>query len=163
MDGRTIADNDELVENVASRPIEDKVEIEVLRVVESGELEAMKFEVVLSERPSETELVEIKRERGKREELLIAVKENVAEDTSKRLGLKITAADGGLEILAINPRSLGEKEDLRPGDLITKVNSKNVRTEEEFDKAIESVGKRANHLIHFLRGKEEFWKFVPVK
>jgi serine protease Do len=159
VDGVEIEDNEDLVKHVAQRPVGDSVTLGILRRAEQGEREKLEIEVVLGERPSRKEILKFPNERLE----LFDKDPSDAEKRDLRLGIEFEAAENGLTVVRVHPGSTALQAGLRPSDVLTRINERPVRNEDDFDDALEQVGKRAEHLVHFEREGHPLWKLVPVK
>jgi serine protease Do len=66
-----------------------------------------------------------------------------------RLGVDVRAGEGGLEVVDVEPGSIAERLDLRPGDVIHRVNGKDVRSAAEVRAALSGSGRVE---VQFSRG-----------
>ncbi len=160
VDSRPIAGNEDLVQSVARRPVGDIVSLDILRPGVDGALQELNINVKLAERPSQTEIskqLETNERRAK------AMEPPAEKPADPPLGLEYEATGGGLKVTRVLPGALASKSELREGDLVVKVNYRDVRSAEDLKAAVDAVGKRASHWIHFERDGVPLWTLAPVK
>lgn len=153
VDGSKVHNSRMLLQKIANRTAGDIVELSVLRYGDGDEPEKMDFQITLSERPSEEELMR---------QMAESAQEQSEQRSGKRpiraLGFQLEKADAegteGLRIETLDEGSAADRAGLREGDVIVQLNGLDVRTPKEFREALENVEPGAQHIVVFVRDGE---------
>lgn len=159
IDGYPIRSQEEMLRTITSKPVEEEIRIEIVRL--DGDLNAERMEVVavLTERPDEQTLTELHQpERSN------AIVPRIQEDpdapaTERNLGMELEPHSNtseriwGLKVTSVASGSPAARAGLAQGDIITIMNGRAVRTKGDFGVALANPI-RGSHIIRFLRDGE---------
>jgi PDZ domain-containing secreted protein len=149
---------DEMLRTIASKDVNTEVQVEVVRLDGARKASRIPVTAKLTERPDETIINEIHSpDQGGR-----IMPEFIGEPDApvRNLGLEMVPFSSserrlwGLEVKAVAPGSPAALQGLAPGDIITTVNGRSVRSQSDFMAAI-AQPVRGNHVIRFRRGEEQ--------
>ena len=146
MNGRSVKDSRELTSLIAGIPVGAMAEIKVLR---NGKTK--RFQVKIAKREEEriyARQPEIKSE----DELGIRVTQ-LTEEMAQRLDLKQTE---GIMVVNVVPGGKGGRAGVLMGDVIKEIKHKQIRTEKDYRKALDSVSKGDALQFVILRNKIGF-------
>ncbi len=131
VDGKKIESFDALRRMIAKLDPGHTVLMEVERDGKTIELTA-----VLGERPAADELGSFPRQQQHLGPRPRSEVEPEAPDFGARLGVQARAAEGGIEVVRVEPGSMADDLDLEPGDLVTRVNGQSVAAPEDVATAL---------------------------
>jgi len=162
INGHELEDNQDLIRSVASLPVGEQVKIKLLRPNEKQDLMPLEMKLTLGERPSQEQL---DKELGQKN---VTKAQAPASRPTPPLGVEVEPTSGGLTIRAVASGSIASRAvpaPLQVGDTLLRVNLLPVRTANDLAAAIkpERIGKRADHLVHFMRNGKLMRTLVPVK
>jgi serine protease Do len=132
VDGKSVASAQDLKREIRLKPIGKAVTLDVLRDGKS-----MKIKVKPGELPEDRLAMNKMPKRDEAESKNIGVTVKViTHELAEEFGVKKTA---GVIVTEVERGSLAEARQIRPGDIITKVNRKSVTTPKEFREALEGA------------------------
>ncbi len=124
-----------------------------LTVVRDGKEQVIK--VVLGERETSSSVAAV----GSGDEVLGMKLRPITKSEGEEFNLK-----SGLVIAEINPQSEASQHGLRTGDIILGVNTKSVKSFEEFEKIVNDEGKKRGAVfLHVRRDRQEFSLALPIE
>jgi C-terminal processing protease CtpA/Prc len=80
--------------------------------------------------------------------------------SSGTLGVEVREAEEGVEVMAVDPESPAAEAGLRRGDIITRVDDRNVSTRQELRQAWQRVGSGQEVTLQVLRGSRQLMRSV---
>ncbi len=153
-----VEDSNELLHKIAAIDPGNPTEITVWRKGKK-----LSFKVTLGERDLDAldEKTEQKQETKEiREDSIGMSIRPVAKDEAEALGLEKVR---GLLITEVEENSKAEEADVQPGDVILEVNQHTVNTVQDFDKVLESDGKKKGVVMLLLkRRKQNIFRTIPL-
>ncbi len=157
VNGKPIADNNQLTRDVGVVPPGKLVKIEVVR-----EGKEKSFDVTLAPRPDETDQPgKSAKESGGKEggDLLGLSVENLTPELARRA--QVDPATRGAVVVEVAPDSPGAGAGLEPGDLIVELNRQPVASAADYRKAAKGLKKGDTALVRVKHGAAT--QYVPLR
>lgn len=163
IDGYPVRSPDEMLRTITSKPVNEDVHIEVVRLNEEREPDRMEVTAVLSERPDQQTLNEIHTPEQSNEmipRIMVPDQDEDGEATDDRnLGMTLESYSNpreriwGLKVTNVASGSPAERAGVRAGDVVTILNGRAVRTMGDFNVALANPI-RGSHILRFNRDGE---------
>lgn len=150
-DNQTVTNYNDLVSYVAQREVGSTVKLTVMRPQENGAPKKVTVNVKVAKRPSEDELEQSMRGGNGRQ----APKAQPQVQEQNRLGVEVEPFNQGgrqgLKVTRVAPGSAAQRAGIAEGDVLTSINHRALKSEEDINQALESRrGRNQPHLIEFL-------------
>lgn len=150
-DNQTVTNYNDLVSYVANREVGATVKLTVMRPQENSSPKRVTVNVKVAKRPSEDELEASMR--GGNGKAQPKPKPQVQEEN--RLGVQVEPFNQngkqGLRVTKVAPNSAAQRAGIAEGDVLTSINHRPLKSEEDINRALETRrGRTQPHLIEFL-------------
>jgi len=154
---KEIKEINDMHRNIAGRRAGEQVELQVYRDEGNNKLEMKKLVVQLDERPSQSEIEQMRRGSALNEPKAPGV-----EPGKDMIGLQVEPREGGkgVEVKAVEKGSRAELAGLQQGDAILEVNRQPVNNSQDLQKALRA-GRNGSHFFFVERGGTS--KFLTVE
>ena len=149
--GKDIEDTGHLRNMVSQSPIGTKVKVRLFR-----QKKAMEVEVTIAELPKKLGEAATEQESGDNQQESNALSgltvREITPELAKRFSIK--EGDAGVIVVKIDPASKAFEAGIRPGDMVTQINQKDIATIEDYKKAVLKL-KTKERILLLIRRKGE--------
>lgn len=157
VNGNKISSHSDMHRNIGNLPVGTKVELEVWRDVGESTIKELQIPVILGERPDDRTLRADERPNARRPQL----PGSKPEENTLGLELEPRPSGEGLLVKSVKSGSPLDKTGISEGDIILSVNRQEIKTLEDFKKALKSGPNTGTHLFSIERNGNRLLELVP--